>query len=114
MKFFLKSKIHHARVTSKNIDFIGSIFIDKKLLDLTGISEFEKVDIINLNNGNRWQTYVGLEDEDSGKISVNGGGAYLCEPGDKLIIINYQIADELKERPKMILVDEKNNFVKYL
>lgn len=114
MRIFLKSKIHHARVTDKNIDYVGSIFIDKKLLDLSGINEYEKVDVINVDNGQRWQTYVGLEKEGSGIISVRGGGAHLCEIGDKLIILAYEIIDQPKEKPKMIMVDKSNNFLNYL
>ncbi|NMB48534.1 aspartate 1-decarboxylase [Candidatus Kuenenbacteria bacterium] len=114
MKTFLKSKIHHARVTDKNVDYIGSIFIDKKLLDLSGISEYEKVDVINVDNGQRWQTYVGFGEEGSGTILVNGGGAYLCEVGHRLIILAYEMTDKLKEKPKMILVDKSNNFLNYL
>lgn len=114
MKIFLKSKIHQAHVTQKNIEYIGSIFIDKKLLDLSGISEFEKVDVVNIDNGNRWQTYAGYEKEGSGKVSVNGGGAHLCALGDRLIILAYEFSDVLKERPKMILVNSKNKLIKKL
>lgn len=114
MRTFLKSKIHHAIITDKNVDYIGSIFIDKKLLDLSNISEYEKVDVIDVDNGQRWQTYVGLEKEGSGIISVRGGGAHLCEVGDRLIILAYEIADKLKEKPKMIKVDKSNNFLNYI
>lgn len=114
MRIFLKSKIHHAHVTEKKVDYIGSIFIDKKLLDLSGISEYEKVDVIDVDNGQRWQTYVGVEKEGSGIISVRGGGAHLCKVGDRLIILAYEMIDQLKEKPKMIVVDKSNNFLNYL
>ena len=114
MIHLLKSKIHHASVTSKDIDYIGSIFIDKKLLDLCNIVEYEKVDVINVENWSRWQTYVWFAEEWSGEILVNWWWAHLCSVWDRLIILAYQIVDKLEEKPKMIFVDKANKFTKYL
>ena len=114
MKVFLKSKIHHAKVTHKNQNYVGSIFIDQWLLEKSNLAEHERVDVFNVTNGNRWTTYVGAEPKHSGFVRVNGAGARLCEPGDTLIIVAYELLDDLKQKPKMILVDDNNEFVKYL
>ncbi|HOJ87108.1 MAG TPA: aspartate 1-decarboxylase [Elusimicrobiales bacterium] len=92
----LKSKIHRAKVTARDINYEGSITIDKKLCDKAKINEFEKVDVYNINNGERFTTYV-IYGKD-GEIQINGAAARLCEKED-LIIASYCILDE-KEAKK--------------
>lgn len=111
MREVLKSKIHHARISGTNVDYIGSVIIDKELMKKVNLIQYEKVLICNISNGNRWETYV-LEGE-KGKIEVQGAGSKLCNKGDLIIILAFDITDD-SPNPKMILVDEKNNFVKYL
>ncbi len=113
MKEVLKSKIHRATITGTNLDYIGSIYIDKILMKKAGIIEFEKVLVCNVTNGNRWETYVIEGEENSRKIEVQGAGAKLCKKGDIIIILSFEITDN-PLKPKMVLVDEKNNFIKYL
>ena len=112
LKCFLKSKIHHARVTSSNLNYIGSIFVDGELLKKANIFPNEKVEVINITNGKRWSTYAGVTSP--GVISVNGGGARLCQEGDILIILAYEYCEKQIEMPKMILVGKNNKFIEYL
>ncbi|MEW6013297.1 MAG: aspartate 1-decarboxylase [Elusimicrobiota bacterium] len=93
----LKSKIHRAKVTARDINYEGSITIDKKLCDKAKINEFEKVDVYNINNGERFTTYV-IYGKD-GDIQINGAAARLCEKDDLIIIASYCILDE-KEAKK--------------
>ena len=93
----LKSKIHRARVTRRDINYEGSITIDKELCKKAGLKEFEKVDVYNINNGNRFTTYVIYGK--SGEIQLNGAAARLCEVNDLVIIVSYCILDE-KEAKK--------------
>ena len=113
MRVLLKSKIHRAYVTDANPDYIGSIIIDQELMEKADLWEYEKVLICDVTNGNRWETYVLQGERDSGTVSVQGGGAKLCEKGDCLIILAFEAMDEPVE-PKMILVNERNQFVEYL
>ena len=108
--FVLKSKIHKARVTSKNINYTGSITIDRDLMDKVNLYPFEKVDIYDIDNGERFTTYV-LEGKRGGKdIILNGAAARKVETGDKIIIASYTMIDsEEIFTPKVIILDEKNN-----
>jgi len=114
MREILKSKIHRAYITGTNPNYMGSIIIDKDLMKKANLIQYEKVLICDVTNGNRWETYIieGREG-DSGKIEVQGAGSNLCKKGDIVIILSFEITDK-KPNPKMILVDEKNKFVKYL
>lgn len=111
MREVLKSKIHRASVSGVNENYIGSVIIDKELMEKANLIQYEKVLICNVSNGNRWETYV-LEGE-KGEIDVQGAGAKLCKKGDIVIILAFDVTDDVPN-PKMILVDEENNFVKYL
>ncbi len=111
MREILKSKIHRAYVTGSNLDYIGSILIDKKLMKKANIIQYEKVLICNVSNGNRWETYA--IEGDAGKIEVQGAGAKLCKKGDILIILSFEVTNK-KPNPKMILVDKKNKFKNFL
>ena len=113
MRIVLRSKIHRAYITDLNPDYIGSIIIDMGLMEKVDLWEYEKVLVCDITNGNRWETYVLPDERGSGTISVQGAGAKLCEKGDCLIILSFEVTDEPVE-PKMILVNEHNQFVEYL
>jgi aspartate 1-decarboxylase len=107
----LKSKIHRATVTDANLNYNGSITIDPVLLKLADIQEFEKVHIVNINNGQRFETYAIQGKPESGEICLNGAAARLVHVGDVIIIMTYAILDnqELKaHQPKIVKVDAKN------
>ena len=113
MRILLSTKIHRAYVTHTNADYIGSIAIDRTLMEKIDLWEYEKVLVCDVTNGNRWETYVLPAEPNSGIISVQGAGARLCETGDCVIILSFQTSDEPID-PKMILVDQDNQFVEYL
>ena len=113
MKIVLNSKIHRAYITDTNPEYVGSIIIDRALMDKVDLWEYEKVLICNVTNGARWETYVLAGERESGTVSVQGAGARLCEKGDCVIILSFEVTDEPIE-PKMILVNQDNKFVEYL
>ena len=113
MRIVLRSKIHRAYITDSNPDYIGSIVIDRALMDKVDMWEYERVLVCDVTNGNRWETYMLPGETGSGEVSVQGAGANLCEKGDCLIILSFEVTDEPIE-PKMILVDDSNQFVEYL
>lgn len=107
----LKSKIHRATVTQSDLNYVGSITIDKVLMDAAGLVEYEKVQIADIDNGNRFETYIIAGEENSGCICLNGAAAKCVEVGDKVIIMAYvQITPEENEihRPKVVFVNDKN------
>lgn len=106
----LKAKIHRATVTEARLDYVGSISIDEELLKASGILEYERVQVVNINTGARFETYV-IATQKRGEICLNGAAARLVERGDKVIIMAYvglEQEEALKFKPKIILVDEKN------
>lgn len=106
----MKSKIHRATVTEADLDYVGSITIDKELMALADLVEFEQVSIYNLDNGARLETYVIAGK--SSQICINGPAAHLVSPGHKVIIVSYADygADELSNfAPVIVHVDENNN-----
>ena len=107
MRWMLRSKIHRATVTETCLDYEGSITVDGKLLDLAGILEGEKVTIANITNGNRFETYTIRGKEDSGEVCINGAAAHLCDVGDLIIVMGYELADGLIET-KIVKVDSSN------
>jgi len=110
----MKSKIHRAVVTEANLDYVGSITIDEDLMDASDIIENEKVQIVDNNNGNRFETYVIKGERGSGMICLNGAAARLVHPGDIIIIISYGIFDKEEAKsfnPKIVFVDEKNRII---
>lgn len=112
-----KSKIHAATVTETNINYNGSITIDKNLLEEVDILPYERVQVLNINNGSRVETYVIEGEGNSGVICLNGAAARWAQPGDRVIIISYCLMedkDARKWKPKIILVDEKNKLTKHL
>ena len=113
----LKSKIHRAAVTDKNVHYSGSIGIDADLLDRVGLRPHESVLVANVNNGARHETYVQVCERGSGRIVLNGAAGRLGEVGDLVIIMAFayvtpEEADALK--PKVALVNERNEFTGYL
>jgi aspartate 1-decarboxylase len=110
-----KSKIHRVTVTEADLNYEGSITIDKKLLDVAQILPNEKVQVLNLNNGARFETYVLVAKPNSGTICLNGPAARLGEVGDLLIIVSYcdlEFEEAKKYKPKVVYVDEKNMMIK--
>jgi aspartate 1-decarboxylase len=107
----LKSKIHRATVTQAELNYVGSITIDEALLKEAGIYEYEKVQIVDINNGNRFETYVISGEKNSGVICLNGAAARCVQVNDKIIIMAYaQInEDDIKKfKPKVLFLDEQN------
>ena len=111
----LKAKIHRAVVTQADLDYVGSVTIDTRLLEESGIMEYEKVQIVYIDNGNRFETYTIAGEEGSGIICLNGAAAKCVNVGDKVIIMAYcdMTPDEVKEhKPTVLFVNEKNEIVK--
>ena len=111
IRVLMKSKIHGATVTEANLRYTGSITIDKNLLKASNICVYERVQIVNLHNGTRVETYVLEGPAGSGTICMNGAAARWAEVGDKVIIISYGLmssAEIKKHHPTVLFVDEKN------
>ena len=112
---FLYAKIHRATVTDANLDYVGSITIDETLLKASNIKVGQKVDILDVNNGERFQTYVIKGKADSGCICLNGAAARKVQKGDKVIIVSYAYfnPDEVEGfEPTVVIVDDNNKIVK--
>ena len=111
-RIMMKSKIHRATVTEANLYYEGSITIDKDLMDAANIYEYEQVAVVDVNNGERLETYVISGERGSHEIGMNGAAARKIAVGDEVIIISYALMDESKlsdYEPTIILVDKKNN-----
>ena len=111
----LKAKIHRAVVTQADLDYVGSITIDAELLEQSGIMEYEKVEIADIDNGNRFETYTIAGEAGSGVICLNGAAARLVNIGDKIIIMAYAqlTPDEARDhKPTVLFVDEDNRIVR--
>jgi aspartate 1-decarboxylase len=113
MRTYLRAKIHKATVSQADLHYVGSITIDEALMLRADIAEYEKVLVVDNNNGNRLETYVIKGKKNSGMISMNGAAAHLIKKGDEVIIMTFQTTDRPK-KPINILVDKQNKFVKYL
>lgn len=108
----LKSKIHRATVTDANVDYEGSISIDRDLMDLADLQEYEQVHIYNITNGNRFSTYVIEGERKSGDVCINGAAAHLAKRGDLVIIANYASYSENEaslHKPKLVYVNQDNS-----
>lgn len=106
-----KSKIHSATITETNLSYTGSLTIDEDLMDRCDILANERVQIVNINTGARFDTYVIRGERGAGVIGLNGAAARLGEAGDKVIIISYCLVDDAEARswrPTILLVDEQN------
>ena len=111
IRFMCKSKIHQATVTGANLNYVGSITIDSQLMQAADILPYEKVQVVNNNNGTRLETYVITGPAGGGDICLNGAAARLVQPGDGVIIISYAAmqTEELKDfKPRVVFVDESN------
>lgn len=107
----LKSKIHRAVVVQAELSYVGSITVDKDLLDAAGLIEYEKVQIVDIDNGARFETYVIAGERGSGMICLNGAAARCVQVSDKIIIMAYCLMDELEakeHKPLVVFVDEQN------
>ncbi len=111
MRVMLKSKIHRAHVTQVDINYEGSISIDRRLMEEADILPYEQVQVLNINNGARFETYAIEAEADSGEIGIRGAAARLAAVGDIVIILTYCQLEEAEARnfaPKMVYVDRKN------
>lgn len=110
----LYSKIHRATVTDANLNYVGSITIDQELLDASKMRVGQKIDIVNINNGERFSTYIIPGERGKRDICLNGAAARLVQKGDKIIIIAYTSMNEEeadKHKPKIVIVDDDNSIV---
>ena len=108
----LQGKIHRATVTQAELNYVGSITIDEALLEASGIREYQKVQVVDIDNGSRLETYTIAGERNSGVICLNGAAARLVSVGDKVIIMSYAAyeANELTAyAPKVVFVDENNS-----
>lgn len=115
----MHGKLHRVTVTEANVNYVGSITIDRDLMDKVGILPLEEVDVINLDNGKRWSTYAIAGEAGTGEICPNGGAALLCKPGDLLIIIAYEYCDRAKvmsggHQAKVVVADQNNRCQKFI
>ena len=115
----MHAKLHRVRVTEANVNYVGSITIDRDLMEKVGILPLEEVDVINLANGKRWSTYAIAGKAGTGEICPNGGAALLCKPGDILIIIAYEYCDRAEvmsqgHLAKVIVADEHNRCAEFM
>lgn len=111
----LKGKIHRVKVTQAELDYVGSITVDEDLLEAAGILEYEQVHIVDINNGQRFETYTIKGEKGSGTICLNGAAARCVQKGDLVIIMSYaqMTPEEAKEhKPKVVFVDENNKVSK--
>ena len=111
----LKGKIHRATVVQAELDYVGSITVDEELLEAAGIMEYEKVQIVDVNNGSRFETYTICGKRGSGMICLNGAAARCVSTGDKVIIMcyaNYEAEEAKEHKPKVVFVDDENKIRK--
>ncbi len=107
----LYSKIHRATVTDANLNYVGSITVDTELLEASGLRVGQKVDIVNINNGERFSTYIIPGEKGKGDICLNGAAARKVQVGDKIIIIAYAVMDENEAdifKPKVVILNDDN------
>ncbi|WP_257351789.1 aspartate 1-decarboxylase [Pseudalkalibacillus decolorationis] len=110
----LKGKIHRARVTEANLNYVGSITIDEAILEAVDMYPNEKVQIVNNNNGARFETYIIPGERGSGTICVNGAASRLVQEGDIVIILNYAMMEEdvaRQHQPAIVIMDEHNDII---
>lgn len=115
LREMMTGKIHRAIVTEANLNYVGSITIDEDLLEAADILPGQKVQIVNNNNGARFETYVITGEKGSGTICLNGAAARLVQPGDVVIIIAYGWLDDQEAKdhqPKVVFVDQQNKIIK--
>jgi len=111
LRYILMSKLHRGTVTECDLNYNGSIKIDANLLDLSGMKEFERVEVFNINNGARFSTYIIKGERGSGMIGINGAAARMAQNGDKVIVINYGLMDDAEiaaHQPRIVVLDDHN------
>ena len=113
MRWVLRSKIHKARVTDANVDYVGSLTVDLDLLDKVGLWPGEKILVVSNTSGARLETYLIAGERGSRGICMNGAAARLIHPGEEIIIMGFELSAE-PLTPQIILLDEHNNLVRYL
>lgn len=113
MRWFLHAKIHKATVTQADINYVGSITIDRDLCDRIGLLEGERVLVTSNTGGGRLETYVIYGEPGSGVICMNGAAAHIIKKGEEIIVMAFELAEKTVEQ-KIILVDRENKFVRYL
>ena len=110
----LKGKIHRATITEANLDYIGSLTLDEDLMDAAGLKEYEKIQVLDITNGNRIDTYIICGKRGSGKVCINGAAAHLIHKDDLVIIVSYCQLDETEAQnhsPQIIHVNSENKVV---
>ena len=115
MRSMLRSKIHRARVTDANLEYEGSITLDQDLMEAADLLEYEMVHVLDVDNGNRLQTYVIRGGRGTGEVVINGAAARLVQRGDLVIILAYATLSEAEARtcvPKLVYVDSENRIVR--
>ena len=115
LQYMLKSKLHRARVTDANLNYEGSLTIDRQLMDEVGLIPFEKIKIYNINNGERFDTYAIEGPVGSGIIALNGAAARKGLTGDLIIIVSYALYDQAElatYQPRIAVLDQNNRIVK--
>ena len=113
----LKGKIHRATVTESDLDYMGSLTLDEDIMEAAGFKEYEKIQVLDITNGSRIETYIIQGEKGSGQVCINGAAAHHIHPGDLVIIVSYcQISDEeyRLHHPKIVLVDEENRVISIL
>mgnify|MGYP006082205029 FL=1 len=114
LRTVMNSKIHRATVTEADVNYIGSITIDLSLIEAANIAEWEKIEVLNITNGSRLETYVIPAERGSGKVCINGAAAHLVHPGDLVILVTYKSIEDSEIRvhqPTIIHVNEKNEII---
>jgi len=113
MRSLLRSKIHNATVTEANVDYVGSITIDRDLIDAVGLWIGEKVLVVSATTGVRLETYVIEGESGSGVVGINGPAAHLINAGEVVIVMGFEIA-ERPVKPRIVLCDKRNRIAEYL
>ena len=110
----LKCKIHRASVTEANLDYVGSLTLDENLMEAVGLQEFEKIQVLDITNGSRLETYVIRVKKGSGQVCINGAAAHLIHEEDLVIIVSYcqlSIEESRHFQPKIVYVDAANRIL---
>jgi len=113
MRWILRSKIHNATVTEARLDYIGSITIDEELIEKVGFIHGEKVLVVSNTSGSRLETYVIKGERGTGVICMNGAASHLIKKGEEIIIMGFELSEK-EIKPKIIIVDKKNKFERFL
>jgi aspartate 1-decarboxylase len=117
MRHMLRSKLHRAAVTSTNLEYVGSLTVPADLLEAVDLVANERIQVVNIDTGARFETYVFVGEAGSGEIAVNGGAARLAEPGDRIIVCAYALVSEEELptfRPRVAVLDDKNRILEML